>query len=105
MNALDAFEVTECLGRIAMLVVLCPPQGQNGAQSAISTSVASTKAKRHRFVVQGSAGKEQKPVDLVRRRFTGQEIFEALPSMRLVAYFDMRALQLAPSSRWRISWR
>jgi len=93
LNAVDAFEVTESLARSDVVVVMSPPQGENDAQSAISTIVANSKAKKHRFMVLESCGENQEPVDLIGRRFMGAQIPEAMAAMKVQGDFDARAMQ------------
>jgi len=94
LNAIDAFELTECLARSDVLVVMSPPQGQNAPQSAIGSIVAGAKEKKHRFMILESCTKDQEPVDLLMRRFAQQNIPQALPAMTVPEQeFGAKAMQ------------
>jgi len=93
LNAIDAFELTECLAQASVLVVMCPPQGQNTAQSAIGSIVAGAKEKKHRFMILESAAPDQEPVQLLQQRFVQQNIPQALPAIKLEATWSPMTLQ------------
>lgn len=82
LNAVDAFEITEVLARNDILVVLSPPAGGK-AEDALDNIVAGVKPKKHRFMVLDSGAEGQEPLDLVRGAFTGAELEEAMPAMKL----------------------
>jgi len=83
LNAVDAFELTECLARADVLAVMCPPQGQNAAQGAVGSILASAKEKKHRFVVLESGDASQEPSEILMRRFLSKDLAQALPVMTL----------------------
>jgi flavorubredoxin/flavin reductase (DIM6/NTAB) family NADH-FMN oxidoreductase RutF len=83
LNAVDAFELTECLARNDVLAVMAPPQGKNDAQSALATIVANAKVKEHKFMVLDSFSPEQEPLDMIERSFRGSEIPQALPTLTM----------------------
>mmetsp|Transcript_74639 Transcript_74639/g.241344 ORF Transcript_74639/g.241344 Transcript_74639/m.241344 type:complete len:1505 (+) Transcript_74639:47-4561(+) len=93
LNAIDAFELTECLARNEVLAVMAPPQGQNSAQSAISNIIAGAKAKKHRFMVLESSGENDEPLELLERRFMQQEIPMAMPAMTVSGGFGPQTMQ------------
>jgi len=93
LNAIDAFELTECLAQASVLVVMCPPQGQNAAQSAIGSIVAGAKEKSHRFLILESGAADQEPVDLLTQRFVQQNIPQALPAIKAEQAQTSKVLQ------------
>jgi flavin reductase (DIM6/NTAB) family NADH-FMN oxidoreductase RutF len=81
LNAIDIHDITECLARNEILVVMTPPKGDNVAAANLSSIIASAKEKKHRFTVLESAGPEQEPGEIIRQRFASQQIPEAAPTM------------------------
>lgn len=83
LNATDAHELTECLARNDVLVVMTPPQGKNHASVALANLIAGASVKKHKFAILESGGESQEPAEIIRQRFATQNISEAFPAMAI----------------------
>lgn len=83
LNAVDAFEITECVARNEVIAIMAPPQG-TAASANISNIIANVKPKKHQFMIMDSNGGEaQESIGLLRNRFLTANIPEAMPAMEV----------------------
>eukprot|EP00931_Biecheleriopsis_adriatica_P112168 TRINITY_DN8670_c0_g1_i3.p1 TRINITY_DN8670_c0_g1~~TRINITY_DN8670_c0_g1_i3.p1 ORF type:complete len:729 (-),score=165.12 TRINITY_DN8670_c0_g1_i3:95-2212(-) len=83
LNAIDAFEITECLARSEVVAVMAPPQNTQ-ASSNFASIVANCKAKKHQFVILDSfGGAAQDSIALLRSQMMQASIPEAMPAMEI----------------------
>jgi len=92
LNAVDSFEITECLGRAAMLAI-CSPPTDTAAATAVASIVAGAKAKTHSFIALDSCGDGQQPIPLMVNKFSQQGIMDAMPPLTVDGDVDPQCLQ------------
>eukprot|EP00929_Paragymnodinium_shiwhaense_P098058 TRINITY_DN595_c0_g2_i3.p1 TRINITY_DN595_c0_g2~~TRINITY_DN595_c0_g2_i3.p1 ORF type:complete len:712 (+),score=190.03 TRINITY_DN595_c0_g2_i3:83-2137(+) len=69
LNAVDAFEITECLGRCSVIAVFAPEAGNSAATDAMQTILVGSDAKKHRFLLLSSCNESQEPLRLMINKF------------------------------------
>ncbi|CAJ1377897.1 unnamed protein product [Effrenium voratum] len=82
LNAVDAFEITECLARNEIIAVMAPPAESSAAQK-LGSIVTNVKPKKHQFIVLDSCDDAQEPVALLRGRLLEADVPEALPAVEV----------------------
>ena len=82
LNAVDALEITECVGRNEIIAFTAPP-AESQAATQIGSILANLKPKKHQFMVLDSCEDSQEPVALLRSRMLEANIPEVLPAMEV----------------------
>lgn len=82
LNAVDALEITECVGRNEIIAFTAPP-AESQAAINIGSILANLKPKKHQFMVLDSCEDSQEPVALLRSRMLEANIPEVLPAMEV----------------------
>jgi len=91
LNAIDAFEITECLARSEVVAVMSPPINST-ASANFASIVANCKPKKHQFMILDSyGGQEQESVALLRSEMMRASIPEAMPAMEIKGEVGMTA--------------
>ena len=82
LNAVDALEITECVGRNEIIAFTAPP-AESQAATNIGSILANLKVKKHQFMVLDSCEDSQEPVALLRSRMLEANIPEVWPAMEV----------------------
>jgi len=85
LRAIDALEITECVGRNQVIVLTAPPgeKEEPWAAQRLGAILANLKPKKHQFVVLDSCEDTQEPVALLRSRLLEANIPEVLSAMEV----------------------
>jgi len=92
LNAVDSFEITECLARSNVLSICTPPL-ESDAAIAVANIIAGASPKQHKFVVLDSCGEGQQPVPLLVNKLAEQGIEEAVRPMNVEGKVTLQVVQ------------